>query len=55
MLGVLALLQLAPFSNAQSAYHPLDDLTKDEYWAIYDIVNASGHLDYSRTESGRDA
>jgi primary-amine oxidase len=44
-LGVFAALLLAPFSIAQSAHHPLDDLTKDEYWAIYDVVNASGHLD----------
>ena len=45
MLGVFALLLLSPLSIAQSARHPLDDLTKDEYWAVYDVVNASGHLD----------
>ena len=45
MLGVFALLLLARFAIAQPARHPLDDLTKDEYWAIYDVINASGHFD----------
>jgi primary-amine oxidase len=45
MVGVFALLLLAPFSVAQSARHPLDDLTTDEYWAVDDVITASGHLD----------
>jgi len=45
MIGVFALFLLASFSLAQSARHPLDDLTADEYWAVYDVITASGHLD----------
>jgi len=45
MFGVFTLLLVVPFSIAQSARHPLDDLTADEYWAVYDVVNANGHLD----------
>jgi len=36
---------IAPLAIAQSAPHPLDDLTANEYWTIYDVINASGHLD----------
>jgi primary-amine oxidase len=45
LVGVFALFLLAPFSLAQSPRHPLDDLTTDEYWAVYDVITASGHLD----------
>lgn len=31
--------------SAQNAFHPLDALTTQEYWAVYDVVASSGHLD----------
>src|SRR5690242_16085409 len=45
MVGVFVLFLFAPFSIAQPARHPLDDLTTDEYWAVHDVITASGHLD----------
>lgn len=30
---------------AQTAKHPLDSLTAPEYWAVYDALKASGHVD----------
>jgi primary-amine oxidase len=31
--------------NAQSPKHPLDGLTGPEYWAVYDVLGASGKRD----------
>jgi primary-amine oxidase len=33
------------FAFAQSPLHPLDGLTTQEYWTVYDVLSASGHLD----------
>lgn len=45
-LSVLLCVFLFPFvALAQKAKHPLDALRTDEYWAVYDILQASGHLD----------
>jgi primary-amine oxidase len=30
---------------AQSPQHPLDALRSEEYWTVYDILQASGHMD----------
>lgn len=30
---------------AQEVQHPLDALDPQEYWAVYDVITASGHLD----------
>ncbi|HEX8882184.1 MAG TPA: hypothetical protein VF749_19215, partial [Candidatus Acidoferrum sp.] len=30
---------------AQKVQHPLDALDPQEYWAVYDVITASGHLD----------
>ena len=38
-------LLLAPSGNAQNAKHPLDGLSTEEYWTVYDVIQASGHLD----------
>jgi primary-amine oxidase len=32
-------------SLAQKAQHPLDALRTDEYWTVYDVVQASGRMD----------
>lgn len=31
--------------QAQPVQHPLDALTTQEYWAVYDLLTGSGHLD----------
>ncbi|MDQ6824775.1 MAG: hypothetical protein M3007_04850, partial [Candidatus Eremiobacteraeota bacterium] len=31
-------------ANAQTAGHPLDALTAQEYWAIFDTLQASGRV-----------
>jgi primary-amine oxidase len=38
-------LFLAPSGNAQNAKHPLDALSTEEYWTVYDVIQASGHID----------
>jgi primary-amine oxidase len=46
--GIAALLVLVVFPamvSAQSAQHPLDGLTATEYWAVFDTLKASGHVD----------
>lgn len=43
--GVFSCLLIAPFARAQKAQHPLDALNTEEYWAAYDTIIASGHLD----------
>ena len=45
VVGVFALLLLSAFSMAEPVRHPLDDLSTDEYWVVYDVMTASGHLD----------
>lgn len=43
--GVFALMLLSPYAVPQSARHPLDALTTEEYWTVYDVIIGSGHLD----------
>jgi primary-amine oxidase len=39
-------LMLCPLvAAAQNSRHPLDALRTEEYWTVYDVVQASGHLD----------
>lgn len=38
-------LLLSSAALAQPAQHPLDPLTTDEYWTVYDVIVASGHRD----------
>jgi primary-amine oxidase len=38
-------LFLAPSGNAQNAKHPLDALSTEEYWTVYDVIQASGYID----------
>jgi primary-amine oxidase len=45
-VAVLLCVFLFPFvALAQKAEHPLDALRTEEYWAVYDVLQASGHLD----------
>lgn len=39
------LAMVATPTAAQTAKHPLDGLTVDEYWAVYETLKASGHVD----------
>lgn len=43
--AVLAAVPLVTWCQNQSPNHPLDGLTAPEYWAVYDILKASGHVD----------
>jgi primary-amine oxidase len=43
--ATLAMLLSPFFLRAQSPQHPLDGLRTEEYWTVYDVVQASGHLD----------
>jgi primary-amine oxidase len=46
LLTALLAALLNPFlAFAQSPQHPLDALRTEEYWTVYDIVQASGHMD----------
>lgn len=36
---------LATSARAQKVQHPLDALDSQEYWAVYDVITASGHFD----------
>ena len=42
---LLGLLWCARTTLAQAPQHPLDALRTEEYWAVYDAVQASGHMD----------
>jgi len=43
---VFAWLFLCPLlALAQNGRHPLSALTTEEYWTVYDVVQASGHMD----------
>jgi primary-amine oxidase len=44
-LAAFMCLFLAPSGNAQNAKHPLDALSTEEYWTVYDVIQASGHID----------
>ena len=39
------LAMVATPTAAQTAKHPLDGLTVEEYWAVYETMKASGHVD----------
>jgi primary-amine oxidase len=45
VLVVLAATPFIPPCEGQSPNHPLDSLTAAEYWAAYDTLKASGHVD----------
>ena len=38
-------LSVAISARAQDLHHPLDALSTQEYWAVYDVIVTSGHLD----------
>jgi primary-amine oxidase len=42
---LLLLVALSPPAEAQAPKHPLDGLTAPEYWAVYDTIKGSGHVD----------
>ena len=42
---VSSCLLLTASAEAQKAQHPLDALNTQEYWAVYDVIMASGHFD----------
>jgi primary-amine oxidase len=33
------------FLRAQTPQHPLDALRTEEYWTVYDVIQANGHMD----------
>jgi primary-amine oxidase len=43
--AMLCALSCALLVFAQSPQHPLDALRTEEYWTVYDVLQASGHLD----------
>ncbi len=44
-LFLLSLLVALPtFALSPAVYHPLDALTPDEYWTVYQTVRAAGHM-----------
>ena len=53
-LALLCLLLLPLRAGAQNQLpqHPLDALTAQEYWRVYDALKASGHVDSSSRYSG---
>jgi primary-amine oxidase len=45
-LAVCLCVLVFPFAGrAQNVTHPLDALHTEEYWTVYDVVQASGHMD----------
>jgi primary-amine oxidase len=44
-LGSLCLAIFLPRVFGQPGQHPLDPLSTEEYWTVYDVIFASGHLD----------
>jgi primary-amine oxidase len=42
---ILTAVLLVPFALAQTAKHPLDALTSEEYWTVRDVLQASGRMD----------
>jgi primary-amine oxidase len=45
MPPTLGALTLAVPASAQAPKHPLDPLSPKEHWVVYDVVQASGHVD----------
>jgi len=45
LVALLCGLMFPAFAFAQTPLHPLDALRTEEYWTVYDVVQASGHLD----------
>jgi len=46
LLMLLCGLLLCPLlALAQTTRHPLDALRTEEYWTVYDVLQASGHVD----------
>lgn len=45
LFGFFCLGLLPCIALSQSSLHPLDALRTEEYWAAYDVIAASGHLD----------
>ncbi len=43
--AMLCALSCPLLAFAQSPQHPLDALRTEEYWTVYDVLQASGHLD----------
>jgi primary-amine oxidase len=43
--AMLCVLSCPLLALAQSPHHPLDALRTEEYWTVYDVLQASGHLD----------
>jgi primary-amine oxidase len=43
--AMLCTLSCPLLAFAQSPQHPLDALRTEEYWTVYDVLQASGHLD----------
>ena len=44
VLVALSLLVTGAFAQSPAPQNPLDGLTPDEYWAVYDVLQAAGHL-----------
>lgn len=51
-LGFLVLFLTASLWGAVEARHPLDALTADEYWAVFDTMKTSGKLDGASRYTG---
>src|SRR6185369_1017416 len=45
MVAVVAFLASSPRALVAQSKHPLDGLTTQEHWAIYDALRASGRVD----------
>jgi primary-amine oxidase len=45
LMALLYVLLWPALTMAQSVSHPLDALRTEEYWTVYDVVQASGYLD----------
>jgi len=45
VIPLALLLAFVSPAAAQTPSHPLDALTSLEYWTVYDVLKASGHLD----------
>lgn len=43
--ALLCVLFCPLLAFAQSPRHPLDALRTEEYWTVYDVLQASGHVD----------
>ena len=51
-LALFCLLLIPSWAVAQSPVHPLDGLTAQEYWRVYEALKGSGQLDESARFSG---